>query len=359
VSLKPEHVDLGDLFSVRALARRLLVSIPKLDAIVLNAGIGGFTGLNWFRAVSLILTDPVHSFTWACAYLIPEAGVMAKKQTKLTNEPALAQVFCANVFGHYMLTHALMPILSRSHPPARIIWTSSLEATRESFDQSDIQALYTDRAYESSKYLVDVLALTSNLPSTAPWVDSFLSTNGENKTKSASQPDRTRPNIYVVHPGICATAMVPLSLPLYYLMIAAFWFARMLGSPWHVLSSYSGALASVWLSLSPKSILDAAEATYERLGGGKVKWGSSCDRLGRMRVVCTEVEGWGFGGVVGGPVLEDDRRRRRKRGAKVLTAEERVEFEELGRTCWREMEALRVQWDEILSTLEVDPEEAP
>ena len=138
-------------------------------------------------------------------------------------------------------------------------------------------------------------------------------------------------------------------------MMASFFLARMLGSPWHVLSSYLGACAPVWLALASQSVLDAAEATYTRLGGGgRVKWGSSCDRRGREKAVCTEVEGWGFAGVLGGPVLEEDKQRRRKRGAQDLSAEGREEFEEMGRKCWREMEELRVQWDEILSRAEAE-----
>ena len=120
------------------------------------------------------------------------------------------------------------------------------------------------------------------------------------------------------------------------------------------MSSYLGAVSPVWLALSSQSVLDGAEAVYRKLGGGRVKWGSSCDRLGRERVVCTEVEGWGYGGVIGGPVTEADKARMRKRGAKDLTAEERVEFEELGRKCWREMEELRMQWDKVLDRAEAE-----
>ncbi|KMU87544.1 3-keto-steroid reductase [Coccidioides immitis H538.4] len=359
ITLKPEHVDLCDLLSVRALSRRLLASTPKLDVVVLNAGIAGFSGLNWFRAIYMVLTDLIYAVTWPSSYCISPTGTLVKKQTQLPDEPPLGQLFCANVFGHYMLSHNLVPLLKKSDIPGRIIWTSSLEANREVFDVSDIQGLKTSRAYESVKYLTDILALTSPLPSTAPWVNSFLSSSDDDNHISngkSSLQDRklssTTPSMYVAHPGICATSILPLILPLYYAMIAAFWFARIVGSPWHVLSSYRGAAASVWLALAPHSVIDAAEAAYAALGGGRVKWGSSCDRLGRESVVCTEVEGWGFGGIVGGPQLEGDRTRRRKRGARDLTAEERVEFEELGRRCWREMEELRVRWDGILDRAE-------
>ncbi|OJD13428.1 hypothetical protein AJ78_06118 [Emergomyces pasteurianus Ep9510] len=363
ITLKPEHVDLADLLSVRALSRRLLKSLPKLDAVIFNAGTAGFTGINWFKAVYFVLTDLVNATTYPSSFTLSSTGVLAKKQTSQPDEPPLGDLFCSNVFGHYMLNHALVPLLSACETsPGRVIWVSSLEATSECFDLSDFQALRTRCAYQSTKRLTDALVLTSDLPSTSPWVDSFLSPsttpatqlqeNGTGHPAPTPTPaptvSRLKPKLYLAHPGICGTSIMPLVFPFFYAMLAAFWLARMLGSPWHHVSNYTGACAPVWLALAPQSVLDAAEDIYLRLGGGKPKWGSSVDRLGRTGSVCTEVESWGYGGVVGPAVLESDRKRMRKVGAKDLTAEEKVEFEELGRTCWREMEELRVRWEKLL-----------
>ncbi|CAG8876377.1 unnamed protein product [Penicillium nalgiovense] len=126
----------------------------------------------------------------------------------------------------------------------------------------------------------------------------------------------------------------------------------MLGSPWHPLSTYLGACAPVFLALASQADLEAAEEPYRRAGGGRAKWGSSCGRLGIESAVSTEVDGWGHGGVVGTPIVETDRLRRRKRGAEDLTKEKREQFEELGRQCWKQMEELRIQWDEILDQAE-------
>ena len=104
--------------------------------------------------------------------------------------------------------------------------------------------------------------------------------------------------------------------------------------------------------MSPRSTLDDAEAPYLENGGGRVKWGSSCSRNGCDKPVCTEVDGWGFGGVVGDHVCEEDRCRRRKRGAVDLTSEEKENFENLGRESWKKMEELRVKWDELLDKAE-------
>ncbi|KAH8428181.1 3-keto-steroid reductase [Aspergillus melleus] len=357
VTFIPENVDLSNLVSVRALSRRLTQSFPKLDAILLNAGIGGWTGLNWPQAVWGICTDLVHAATWP-AYKLASAGVVTDPQTpRADQEPRLGNVFCANVFGHYMLAHNVMPLLRRPGHSGRIIWVSSIEATVKLFNPDDLQGLRTTTPYESSKALTDILALTSDLPSVAPWVRSFHSTDddrtaADKKNSPESSSDAPSPTTYVSHPGICGTAIVPLALPLFYLMLAAFWLARLLGSPWHTLSTYMGACSPVWLALAPQSALDDAESTYRRHGGGRVKWGSSCGLWGPASSVPTEVDGWGYGGVVGRAVVEDDRQRRRKRGATNLTREQKEHFEELGRSCWQQMEELRIHWDGILDEAE-------
>ncbi|GIK03212.1 3-keto-steroid reductase [Aspergillus viridinutans] len=356
VTFVPENVDLSNLVSVRALSRRLNQTLPKLDAIVLNAGLGGWTGINWPKAIWGVVTDLVHEVSWP-SFKIAPAGMVTDPQTARGDdkEPRLGAVFCANVFGHYMLAHNVMPLLRHSdqlHGPGRVIWVSSLEATVNHLDVDDIQGLRTLAPYESSKALTDILALTSDLPSTAPWVKSFYSTDEQPEHHKETEQEPPHPNMFLTHPGICGTGILPLSWPLFYSMLAAFWLARLLGSPWHTISTYAGACAPVWLALSAQAVLDDAEAPYRRSGGGRVKWGSSCNRLGQDRPVCTEVDGWGYGGVVGPAVLDGDRCRRRKRGAADLTAEEKLQYEDLGRKCWQRMEELRIQWDGLLDEAE-------
>lgn len=354
VKFVSENVDLGDLLSARALSRRLLQTIPKLDAIILNAGIGGWSGISWPEAIWGVCTDLIHQVTWP-SYKLAPVGVLTGRQTEKEEEPALGAVFCANVFGHYMLAHNVTPLLKKAQSPngpGRVVWVSSIEGTIKYFDVNDIQGLQSKTPYESSKALTDILALTSNLPSTAPWaVDSFFRSNNEAEVKDQSATETT-PTMYLSHPGICATSIVPLALPLVWAMLAACWLARMLGSPWHTMSTYTGAWAPVFLALSSQGALDAAESPYRQSGGGRVKWGSSANRLGVGSVSSTEVDGWGHGGVVGTPVVEADRNRRRKRGAVDLTREEKENFEELGRQCWRHMEELRIKWDAILDQAE-------
>ncbi|KAJ5225797.1 Short-chain dehydrogenase/reductase SDR [Penicillium chermesinum] len=351
VHFVPELVDLSNLLSVRSLSRRLLQNFPKLDAIVLNAGLGGWSGIDWPRAVFGVLTDLLHQVTWPC-YKIARVGCVTEKQTKTEEEPPLGEVFCANVLGHYMLAHNVVPLLKKAGAPdgpGRIVWISSIEATHRFFNVEDIQGLRSHSPYESSKALTDILALTSNLPSVAPWaVDSFLSDGTDRKDVKTED----LPVTYVAHPGICATAIVPLALPLMWAMVASFAFARLLGSPWHPISTYLGACAPVFLALAAKNAIEAAEAPYQQAGGGRAKWGSTSTLFGTGGYASTETDGWGHGGVVGRPVVEADRQRQRKRGAIDLTREDKEYFVELGRQCWKQMEQLRVQWEGILDRAE-------
>lgn len=297
ITLTHYQVDLTNLLSITALAAALSRSYQKLDYVFLNAGMGAFTGIDWLNATTSILTNWVHAVTCP-AYKLQATGWTTKQPPPLEGE--LGSVFCANVFGHYYLTAELMPLLGRGR--GRIIWTSSLEAYPWTFSTADIQALKATHSYESTRRLTDVLALTAGLPATAPYADKFF---GAGRGEKGGW---IRPKTYLTHPGVCATAIVPLNFVLWWCMVAAFYVARWLGSPWHTISSYSGARAAVWLAL-------AGEEELAEKGAEKVKWGSSVVTGGVESVKATDVEGEGG-----------------------------VEWEELGRECWRQMEELREEW---------------
>ncbi|KAI5287166.1 3-keto-steroid reductase [Ascosphaera aggregata] len=139
-------------------------------------------------------------------------------------------------------------------------------------------------------------------------------------------------------------------------MMLAFYFCRILGSPWHVVGTYKGAFGPVFLATAPAWKIDEVESPYRRSATdgawrGRVKLGSACTRTGQEELACTEVEGWGFGGVIGGPprACEADRRRWRKYDAKDLTEEDKEAFIERARLCWRMMEELREKFELIVS----------
>ena len=122
--------------------------------------------------------------------------------------------------------------------------------------------------------------------------------------------------MYLSHPGVCGTGIIPLNIILFYCMIFATYIARWFGSPWHPIQTYSGAKAATWFALAP-------EAELESKSAGGTKWGSACSRTGQEFVKATPVDNEGEDG-----------------------------WEDLGRDCWRMMEDLRMSWKKRLEALE-------
>jgi len=351
IHFQPENVELTSLLSVRALARRLLASdLPYIDAVILNAGIGGWIGLDWPLAIWTFVTSIRQSTTWP-KFKLGAVGLVAKPQFPADvgalscEQPLLGELFCANVFGHYMLLHWLMPLLRACRPesPGKIIWMSSIEAVARHYNPADHQGLETDAAYEHTKRMTDYLALTSrNQPATARLVEEFCTPSRDMETHNP-RPLTSTPAIGVVHPGICTTTIISLYWIVHQAYRLAIYMARWCGSPWANVTSYIGSLSAVWLALISAQDLEAEEA---KEGGGPCKWGTAVDRRGRASVRRTDVEGWGingtgepfgdkwWGGTVG-----------RKSGSKDATKEDVQQFVAEGAEVWRKMEALRKDWE--------------
>ena len=267
------------------------------------------------------------------------------------SQSPLAEVFCANVFGHYLLVHQLMPLLhpasaplSSTEPttdPARVIWVSTLEAIADKFSLSDLQGLRSSFAYESSKRLTDILCLTARDPRIHEVTAAYYHYNrhGNNKqaqstetataTATATAPSHTAqkdaqttdttctalttlPAMYLTHPGIVATNILPINAIMQWLQYLTFVLVYWLGSPWHNRTAEQAAAAMVWVALEDGAVLERCDASAR-------KWGSGVD-AGRDAVLETVVEkGSGEGDWVG-----------------------------LGRGCWERMEVLRGEWERVL-----------
>lgn len=364
------QLDLCDLTSVQRAADTLVggnvtldgtgdVRIPRLDAVIFNAGLGGWDGVKWLQFGWDIISQGYIEATTRPRFKGSTPGHVvnplphAKGKTESESAPTLGLVFCGNVFGHYMFAHRLLPLLSRQDgandsgrdaeiAPGRIIWQSSVDPALRHFSLDDFQAIRSNAAYESSKILTDILCLTAELPSVKPYSTPFLSPS------VPSQTTTTPPKLYVAHPGIVATTL----FPLHWMMMAGYQLglliARWLGSPWHAVWPYEAAVAMVWLALSTQETLDRENAT-------RVKWGSATDIKGNALVKKTEVDGWGWEGKV--ETLEDAegvtgvlRKKIGRRLNQALATEETLaRFEETGKECWKEMERLRLEWEARLS----------
>ena len=348
------------------------IRVPRLDVVILSAGMGGWLGVDWLPAIRDVLMNPMDAVTWP-KFKLPNIGAVVKsqlssstsktsdeaKQPLLSNqekpeEPPLGEVFCSNVFGHYILAHELTPLLSRPSPSSqtggKIVLVSSIEGLPDHFSIDDIQGLKSRTPYESTKRLIDFLALTSELPSVkriaAPFFDNTETVTGTKTTtdqKANGRVKSAKPRIYVTQPGIFASEIMPLNFFLVAIYKLVFLFVRWMGSPWHPIDPYKAAVAPVWVALADSNELEEMEGN----GMKKCKWGSATNISGEERVMKTEVPGWGWDGQVE-TVKSGEKMKGRRRDAVDLTKESREEFEVLGGKCWKEMEALRKEWEDIL-----------
>ncbi len=346
------------------------VQIPRLDTVICNAGIGGWVGLDWPGIAKNLFSAGYQQATTFPTFKIGEPGQVVDPlsgkvsildpQQALDEDRVMGRVFCSNVFGHYLLAHELLPLLSRPQgsplPPGRIVWESSVEACSwQCLSLDDFQAVRSHAAYESSKRLCDILSLTANLPGVQAYCAPFFERQpAGGKAKAASASSSTAaipPHFYLTHPGVVCTPIFPLPAFLFYLYLLSMYVSRWTGSPWHPVSPYNGACAPAWVTLQPQSALNVVGARY-------AKWGSCVTFWGRSVVKKTEVDGWGWDGRIGSDHDRNDqeagdfgilsRTVGRKAGAVDLTAERMAEFEALGAECWREMERLRAKWEGIL-----------
>ena len=349
------------LLSIRALSRKLLASdLPHLNAIVLNAGIGGWSGLNWPLAIWTFLTGIRQATTWPI-YKLGLVGLVTKPQfpqeANAGNEPLLGELFCANTFGHYMLVHWLMPLFRACPPesPGKVVWSTSLELPGEQYNPDDHQALKSDEAYEHTKRMGDMLGLTAAQPASAKQVKGYT-TPSLSVDSGQQRPSRSEPTFLVSHPGICETPIISLYWILYYNYRLSLYLSRWCGSPWANVTSYLGAASATWLALA--SLADIKARQVEAIGndgGGPCNWGSSVDRLGHSYIRVTDVKGWGLNGTAepfkdkwwGGSVG-------RKTGATDASKEDVEDFLAQGAEVWDKMEALRKEWEARIERYEAE-----
>ena len=359
ISFQPENVELTSLLSVRSLAQNLLASkLPYLNAIICNAGIGGWSGLNWPLAVMTVLADIRRATTWP-EFKLGVVGLLAKPQLpvqdgKQSEEPLLGEVFCANVFGHYMLAHWLMPLLwaCDSSTPGKVVWIGSVEACARHYNSNDHQGLRSDAAYEHGKRLTDLMALTAqNQPATSKSVNDFL--DPTQPLVRSSRQQMSRPTTQVTQPGIVTTTIISLYWIVHQAYLLSIYLSRWVGGVWSTVKPYPAAASATWVALASADEMRALEAED---GGGEGKWGTAIDPLGRTSIRRTEAEGWGINGSGksykdtwwGGPAWWGGGYVGRRKGAKDATKEDVDTFITDGAEVWRKMEGLRTDWEKRL-----------
>ncbi|EMR08517.1 hypothetical protein PNEG_02999 [Pneumocystis murina B123] len=227
-----ELLDLSEMESVEAFCRNVLLKYKKLDIIVFNAGIGGFTGIEWLNAVWDIFTNFMNAITYPSW---KKQGISVKSKNEL------GLVFQVNLFSYVYIRERLSSLL---FPSSRLIWVSSLECQPSAFSVLDIQCFYGKLPYESSKRLMDIYHFATY--------------------------EKLHYNQYLCHPGICRTNIMSEHLNFFstFLMIIIFYIARLLGSPWHTCTPANGAYSIIYCATEKKVPRD-------------IKWGSGTNRWGR------------------------------------------------------------------------------
>lgn len=330
------------------------VSIPRLDVVIFNAGYGGWSGLDWPVLAQQVFTrGPAQSFTFPQFKAALLSGTLPPQELGAERsgeaQPELAEVFTANVFGHYIFAHQLLPLLSRAEDAAeaagRIVWTSSIDAEEHHLSLSDFQGFRSKAPYESSKRITDLISVSSDLSSVQRASASYFTSPELTPGQQARKP-----RFYLTHPGIVCTPLFPLNAFLYFWYYLAMYLCRYLGSPWHTVETYVAACSAVWVALASQEELDSLHAH-------RVKWGAACDRHANAAPKKTEVEGWGWEGKVeDAEAIRDDtaegiqrKLKGRKWDAVELTEEKRARFEDDAVACWKELERVRGVWEGILN----------
>lgn len=335
--------------TIKTLAKELVASdLTHLDAVVCNAGIGGWSGMDWLTCFKDVALDIRNNTTYP-SYKIGIVGAVTKKQIS-QDEPALGEVFCANVFGHYMLVHWVMPLLRASEKPGRIIWVTTVAPAGFEFSFDDIQALESGVAYESSKRLTDLLALTANQPGSRKYVQRFE--EGEGRIV------KSRPEVFAFHPGIVVTSVFALwwLLEIGYLM--GIYLARLVGGVWSTVHPYSAAHGAVWLALADSEEIRRKEDEAQERGGlvkdGRIKWGTSVNAIGTTSVRHSDTDGWGIRGT-GVEYMKTwwAGKLGRRPGSVEATPESVKAFLADGEKAWKMMEDLRKEWEDRLANAKV------
>ncbi|KAF8803954.1 3-keto sterol reductase [Phlegmacium glaucopus] len=258
------ELDLALISSVLSFAATMRQKMPYVSHLVCNAGLASFKGINWPLCISRLIRDPVDTLARPDYYYQHVGEVSADN---------LGWVWQSNVFSHFVLFRELQDLMAKTpFDCARVIWSSSLEASPKSYESEDWQLTKTENSYQLSKYQIDIIA-----------------TNLDRIALSSSEGKRIRH--LVSEPGVCSTSISRALVTgvLDYIKTLLFYFARLCGSPYHVIVPFKAAVATVHLILAPLCFIPLL-LNNDR--SKPVRFGAQTGRWGDERVGVTEVREW-------------------------------------------------------------------
>ena len=286
-------LDLGSMGSALECARMVRERYTHVTHVVLNAGSSAWTGMNWFHAVWMIMTQFRYAVTWP-AYKMQRAGDKS--------DDNFGWVWQCNVGAHWILVRALLPSL-RATPysvPSRIVWTSSVEAFSkyESVKyQCELAAFGLDDALQTRRMRTQPGTPMEERPSLLGMssVDGHGDSSMRRSASSASGtaphgflglppasralPGQPEPRSFLAHPGVVASSMMSQFVASWVtiFVVASFYMARLVGSPHHPIDPFKGAVSVSHACLAPHP-------------DPKKRYGSRTDAWGREYVGIESIE---------------------------------------------------------------------
>ncbi|KAJ2139392.1 hypothetical protein IW139_000617 [Coemansia sp. RSA 353] len=230
------ELDTSNVLSVQTAAREI-TSLGRLDLLFCNAGAMAIKSLN-ILGIIRGLTHPIAFF---------ESSEALVQQQGLVTPDGLGQTFQTNVFGHYLLVHKLLPVLSRAK--GRVIWTGS-SASQLEFSQLDYMHIHGLKPYESSKYIVDQISQK---------MDERLRQKGV--------------RCFVGEPGnVCTSFLANIGVPvLQMLIVVVFYLMRICGLQRFTIDAQCASAAFIYLAFARDEEVDASQKYYSCAS----RWGHS------------------------------------------------------------------------------------
>ncbi|KAJ2799900.1 hypothetical protein H4S07_005311 [Coemansia furcata] len=231
------ELDTSSVASVERAAsalRAMSLEAGGVHLLFCNAGAMAIESLDLWGIVSGLFSHPIAFF---------ESSEALRQKRGLITHDGLGETFQTNVFGHYLLIARLTGLMAVG---SRVVWTGS-SASQLEFTPSDYQHVWGSKPYESSKYIVDQIAIPLD--------------------------QRLRPlgiRCVVAEPGnVCTNFLAGLELPLFhYLILGVFYFIRFaLGLARFTITADTAAVACCYAAL--EGDVDA-----------RVKYHSEATRLG-------------------------------------------------------------------------------
>ncbi|KAI1795266.1 hypothetical protein LXA43DRAFT_992151 [Ganoderma leucocontextum] len=244
VRLELETLDLSSVKSVLEFGKRASDKYEYISHLIFNAGTATYSHLDVFGFVLDLLRFPIHAVHHPRRNMQVN-GVLSKDN--------LGYAWQCNTFGHYVLYRSLQDLLlaytNFTNRSARVLWMSSLDSEPTFDPKDDWQLTKTHHSYQASKYQIDLIA--SELEK--------RTIEAQETGRASSLEETVAPHGEIHHiivsPGITSTnmsALLNIWIPGWrYLMIAAFWIVRFLGSPHALMSLFSAAVSAVHFALVP------------------------------------------------------------------------------------------------------------